>query len=308
VMVAMFATLMNVQQALNMVTDAAVLFILASGLAVIFGLMKVINFAHGAFITVGAYVGAEATNAAFDPWLVIPLSLVIGLAVGLVVEVGFIRRVYADPWDTILATIAIGLVTVAAISVVFGRETRFVNTPLTGAIDLGIAEYSSYRVFLLLFAIGLFALWWTIHRFTRLGLVARAVIANEGLASSLGINSSRVRRWTFGLGAGLAALAGALVAPLAAVEPNQGERYLVASFMVVMVAGSSVSALAVGSLIFGAAASWVTFVVDPIVGSVTIIILTAAILRFFPTGFEGFRLGQWASRPRAGRSRTRTEI
>jgi branched-subunit amino acid ABC-type transport system permease component len=282
--------LVNTQQALNMVTDGAILFILASGLAVIFGLMNVINFAHGAFIAVGAYAGAYVTTHGWNLWLSIPLALVVGMLVGLIADLLVIRRVYRRPADTILATIGLGLVVVATITITFGRESQFVDTPVLGSTDLGFATYSSYRVLLFAFAVGLFLLLAVVTRYTRLGLIARAVIANETLASALGVNSGRVRRWTFALGAGLAALAGTLVAPLAGVEPNSGERFLVDSFMVVLIAGSSVVALAIGSLLLGGLASWVAFVADPILGSMTIIVLAVIILRFLPTGLQGVSL------------------
>jgi branched-subunit amino acid ABC-type transport system permease component len=292
------ATMITVQQGLNMVSDGAILFLLAIGLGVIFGLMNVINFAHGAMIMVGAYSAAVATQEALSPWLAIVAGAVVGAAIGLAVETLIIRRLYDRPWDTILATIGLGLVMVAGVSIIIGRESEFVAPPVTGRIDLGFATYSAYRTVLVGFALVLFVALLLVRMYTKVGLIARAVMANESLSSSLGIDTGAVRRWTFMFGFGLAGLAGALVAPLAAVHPNMGDNYLVPAFMAVMVAYSSVGGLAAASLLFGATASWVTFVSNTLVGSVVIIVLAAAILRIFPNGFQALSLPRWLRRAR----------
>ncbi|HZQ03081.1 MAG TPA: hypothetical protein VFA88_03585 [Gaiellaceae bacterium] len=299
----MLAVVINADQALNMLSQGALLFILASGLAVIFGLMNIINFAHGSLIMVGAYAGAEVAAHHLSSWLAIPIGFAVGVALGFVVEVVLIRRLYGRPWDTILATIGLGLILIAVVSIVFGRENKYVGTPLSGEWNLGFDRYSSYRLFLVIFAAALFASLWFVTNKTRLGLVARAVIANETLAATHGIDSRAVRRWTFMVGAGLAGVAGALVAPIGSVQPNMGQDYLVDAFMVVMVAYSSVGGLLLAALLFGAAESWVTFLTTPIVGSVTIIVLTAITLRVLPQGFSALALPgrDGALRPRSGR-------
>jgi branched-chain amino acid transport system permease protein len=285
------AVVINAEQALNMVTDGALFFILASGLAVIFGLMNIINFAHGSFIMVGAYAATEITQQGIDPWWGIPVAFAVGLAIGIVVELTVIRWLYGRPWDTILATIGLSLLPIAVVSIAFGKETQNVAPPLSGQWDLGFAKYSSYRMFLLIFAICLFAVLWFLTHRTRLGLIARAVVMNETLASTHGVNSRAVQRWTFVLGCGLAGLAGALVTPIAPVTPYMGENFLVQSFMVVMVAYSSVGGLALAALLLGSLQSWVTFVTDRVLlGSLSIIVLTALILRVLPQGFTTLSL------------------
>lgn len=280
------AVIINIEQALNMITDGALFFIIASGLAMIFGLMNIINFAHGSFIMVGAYGATEVSQRSIDPWFGLPVGFAFGLAIGLVAEFVVIRWLYDRPWDTILATIGLSLITIAAVSVIVGKETQTVQAPLEGEWDLGFTKYSSYRVVLLIVAVCLFAvLWYLTHR-TRLGLMVRAVIMNETLAATHGINSHAVRRWTFVVGCGLAGFAGALVTPISPVTPYMGENFLVPAFMVVMVAYSSVGGLALAALLFGATQSWVTFLTDRVLlGSVSIIVLTAIILRVMPQGF-----------------------
>lgn len=280
------AVIINAEQILNMITDGALFFIIASGLAMIFGLMNIINFAHGSFIMVGAYGATEISQRSLNPWLGFPVGLAVGLAVGLVAEFVVIRWLYDRPWDTILATIGLSLITVAAVSVIVGKETQTVRAPLEGEWDLGFTRYSSYRVVLLIVAVCLFAVLWYLTNRTRLGLMVRAVIMNETLAASHGINSQAVRRWTFVVGCGLAGFAGAMITPISPVTPYMGENFLVPAFMVVMVAYSSVGGLAAAALLFGATQSWVTFLTDRVLlGSVSIIILTAVILRVMPQGF-----------------------
>lgn len=280
------AVIINIEQALNMITDGALFFIIASGLAMIFGLMNIINFAHGSFIMVGAYGATEVSQRSIDPWFGLPVGFAFGLAIGLVAEFVVIRWLYDRPWDTILATIGLSLITIAAVSVIVGKETQTVQAPLEGEWDLGFTKYSSYRVVLLIVAVCLFGvLWYLTHR-TRLGLMVRAVIMNETLAATHGINSHAVRRWTFVVGCGLAGFAGALVTPISPVTPYMGENFLVPAFMVVMVAYSSVGGLALAAMLFGATQSWVTFLTDRVLlGSVSIIVLTAIILRVMPQGF-----------------------
>jgi branched-chain amino acid transport system permease protein len=278
---------MNIDQFLNMIFGGSVVFLVASGLGVIFGLMRVINFAHGAFIMVGAYGAYQATKQGWSPWLGIPAGIVVGAVVGFVVELVFMRRLYGRPWDdTVFATLGLSMALIAGVSIAFGREIQFVGTPLPSVIELGSVDVPAYRVYLLGLAIALFVVLWVVAQRTTLGLIARAVIANESLAATLGVNTKRVRRCTFVLGAALAGLAGAAVAPIGSVQPTMGADYLVVAFMVVLVAGSSLVSLGVVSFLYGAAESFVTFHVSPIVGNITLIVLTVAIMKFRRSSLE----------------------
>jgi branched-chain amino acid transport system permease protein len=296
--------ILTTQQVLNIVSDASILFVLAAGLAVIFGLMNVINFAHGAFIAIGAYAASLVTAQGLSPWLFIPAGLVFGAASGFIVERVFMRLLYRRPWDTIIATIGLQLVIVALVSLVFGLGNRYVNSPLSGQMDLGFAHYSPYRVMVVGLALVLGTLWILVERRTQYGLIARAVMANDGLASGLGIDTQKVRQVTFVAGCGLAGVAGAVIAPISAVQPNMGDSYLVSAFLVVLIAGSSILGVALASLILGGTASWVTFVSSPIVGSLAVIVLAAAILRIVPSGFHGLTVsGEMLARLRSVVSR-----
>jgi len=270
---------------LDIVTTAAILFIVSAGLLAIFGVLKIINFAHGAWLTIGAYCAVATTSAGYSPWLSLPLAFVVGGALGGVTEHFIVRPLYRRPLDAILATWGLGIVVGQLITLLFGRDVQFTANLLSGTVEFLGTSYSLYRLFAVLAAaiIGLgFAF---LLEGTRLGLSARAVIMNETLARGLGLDTARVRLVTFMIGTGLAALAGALLSPLTSVDPNMGVAWLTGAFMLVMVAGSSFGALAVACLLFGAAQVVVSTFVSPILGAITVAVLCAFVLRVRSKGF-----------------------
>jgi branched-chain amino acid transport system permease protein len=272
-------------QFLNIVTTAAILYAVAAGLLIVFGVMKIINFAHGGFLTVGAYAALIVTKLSLNPWMSLPFAFVIGCALGMVVERVVVRPLYARPLDAILATWGLGIILGQLITLYFGREVQFVESPVKGAIDFIGASYSEYRLILVLAAIALGLALAGVLNGTRLGLQTRAVIMNENLARALGINSGLVRFVTFSLGAGLASLAGALITPLSSVDPNMGVPWLVNAFMLVLVSGMSLVSLAVACVVLGGAQVLVSTYGNPILGGLTIVVLSALLLRFRPQGF-----------------------
>ncbi len=253
---------------------------------IILGVMKLINFAHGAFLTVGGYTAVLITDAGVTPWLSGPAAFVFGFAAGVVIERLIVRPLYDRPLDAILATWGLGIVIGQLITLGFGREVQFAATPLTGTISLGELDYSAYRLAVSAIALAIGAVLTALLYLTRFGLNARAVIMNEMLARGLGIDSARVRMLTFGLGAGLACAAGALITPLLSVDPNMGLPWLVNSFMLVLVSGVSIPSLMLASLILGGAQVVVSSYVSPIIGGVTIVVLAAVILRINPRGLS----------------------
>lgn len=269
---------------LDIVTTAAILFAVASGLMIILGVMKLINFAHGAFLTVGGYTAYLSTEAGISPWLSAPLAGLFGFACGMAIERLIVRPLYDRPLDAILATWGLGIVIGQLITLGFGREVQFAASPLSGTVAFAGIDYSAYRLAVTAIGIALGIALTALLYLTRFGLNARAVIMNENLARGLGIDSQRVRAITFGLGAGLACGAGALITPLLSVDPNMGLPWLVNSFMLVLVSGVSIPALALASLLLGGAQVVVSTYVSPIVGGLTIVVLAAFILRIRPRG------------------------
>lgn len=271
---------------LDIVTTAAILFIVAVGLLAIFGVLKIINFAHGAWLTIGGYCAVVTAKLGLDPWAALPLALIVGAVLGALAEVLIVRPLYRRPLDAILATWGLGIVIGQLITLAFGRDVQLTPNLLSGTVPVLGVDYSIYRLFALAAAVvigGAFAL---SLEGTRLGLSARAVIMNETLARGLGIDTAKVRLATFMIGAGLAALAGVLLTPLTSVDPNMGVPWLIGAFMLVMVVNASWAALAVACLVFGAVQVLVSTYVSPILGSISVAVLAALVLRINPKGFS----------------------
>jgi branched-subunit amino acid ABC-type transport system permease component len=264
----------------DVITTAGVLYIVALGLLIIYGVLKIINLAHGAFLALGSYAAVIATWLGWNPWSALVIALAVGAAVGAVAEWRVLRGLYVRPLDTILATWGLNIIVVQGITLYFGREIQFAESAITRAVNVGGVTYSLYRLVLLVVAIVLGALVWLVMRRTQIGIVARAVIMNEELAQALGINTRLVRFVTFCLGAGLASLAGALITPLVSVHPNLGVPWLINAFMLVLVAGVSLGNLAIAALVLGGAQVLVSAYGNPVLGSLTIVILAVIILRF----------------------------
>ncbi|WP_288947789.1 branched-chain amino acid ABC transporter permease [uncultured Paracoccus sp.] len=270
---------------LDITTTAALLFIVSAGLFVIFGVLKIINLAHAAWLTIGAYTTVVATRMGFSPWLSLPLAVFVGGLLGAATEIAIVRPLYRRSLDAILATWGLGVVIVQIITLTFGRDMQMPPALITGTVDVLGMPYSSYRLFLLVAAVIMGLAFVLVLERTRLGLNAQAVIMNETLARALGINTSQVRLVTFMLGSAIAALAGVLLTPLSSVDPTMGISWLIGAFMLVMVSGTSVAALALACLCFGAAQVLVSTWISPILGSVTVAVLCAVVLRLHPKGF-----------------------
>ena len=271
---------------LDILTTAAILFAVSAGLLIILGVMKLINFAHGAFLTVGGYMAYLNGAAGLSPWLSIPLAAGVGFLGGLVIERVIVRPLYDRPLDAILATWGLGIVIGQLITLGFGRGVQFAPNPINGTTDLFGVDYSAYRLAVAVIAVLLVVALSALLKLTRFGLNARAVIMNERLARGLGIDSTRVRALTFGLGSALACAAGALITPLISVDPNMGLPWLVNSFMLVMVAGVSFPGLLAASLILGGVQVVVSTYASPILGGMTIVVAAALVLRISPKGFS----------------------
>ncbi len=270
---------------LDIVTTAAILYVVALGLLIVFGVMGIISFAHGAMLTVGGYAALLVTWAGWNPWASLPAAVLAGLLAGAAMEWAVLRPLYRRPLDAILATWGLGIVIGQVITLAFGRQVQFAQSPLSGAATVLGATYSQYRLLLVVVAVLLAGTIALVLHGTRLGLVTRAVIANENLAQSLGVNSARVRFASFGLGSALASLAGALVVPLSSVDPNMGVPWLVGAFMLVLLSGSSLVAMAAAALVLGAAQVLVSTYLNAVLGGMTVAVLAAVILRVRPAGF-----------------------
>jgi branched-subunit amino acid ABC-type transport system permease component len=178
---------------LDIVTTAAILFIVAAGLLMVFGVMKIINFSHGAFLTVGGYASVIVAHAGLGWWWSVPCAIVIGFLLGMVVERFIVRPLYARPLDAILATWGLGIIVGQIITLIFGRGVQMVASPVDGAVPFLGVQYSAYRLILVGVAVLVaLALGWLVNG-TRLGLQTRAVIMNEALAFHDVLHGRRAR-------------------------------------------------------------------------------------------------------------------
>lgn len=272
-------------QILDVVTTAAMLFIVCLGLQIVYGVMRIINFAHAAFLTVGGYSALVASRLGLPPWLAPIFAALVGLLLGALVERLILRPLYARPLDAILATWGLGIVIGQLVTIGFGREVQFVASPVQGTVAVVGVTYSLYRLLLVLGAGALALCVAALLSGTRFGLVTRAVIANPALAEGLGIDAGLVRFAAFSVGAALACLAGAAITPLSSVDPDMGVPWLVAAFMLVMVSGASLASLALATLLLGGAQVLVSAYLNPVLGGLTIVVLAAVLLRLRPKGF-----------------------
>ena len=220
----------------------SVLILAAIGLAVTFGVMGVINMAHGELMMLGAY-----TTWLTQQWLpvnwslpvAVPLAFLVTALVGIAIERGIIRFLYGRPLETLLATFGVSLILQQAVRSIFSPLNRSVATPdwMSGTILLGPLEVTLNRLVIVGFCIAIFALLWLALQRTRLGLEVRAVAQNRAMARAMGVRSARVDALTFGLGSGIAGVAGVALSQLTNVGPNLGQNYIVDSFMVVVFGG-----------------------------------------------------------------------
>jgi len=269
----------------------AFLVISCAGLAVIFGMMGVINLAHGEFIMCGAYVTASAARAGLPlPLAILTGALVAGL-VGMLVERLVIRHLYHRPLDSIIATWGISLIATQGVLIVLGSTMQGVGTPL-GSIDVGGRSYSLYRLVLMACALGLLGGLYVLFYHSRFGVIARATIQKPQMAHALGVNTGRMYGLTFGLRAALAGLAGGLYAPTMTKVPTMGSTFMVESFVTVVVGGADIfvgaaPAAAILALIKAGLTAWY----GQLFGQIGLLVTVILVIRTLPGGLSGWLKG-----------------
>jgi branched-chain amino acid transport system permease protein len=242
---------------------AALLFMVSAGLSLIFGLMGIMNFAHGSFFLWGAYIwlGVYTTTGSF--WLALLGALVAGAAIGAVTERIFIRPIYQRPLSQILVTLGLGLVLQQLVIARWGVNAQFFNDipGLTGIQSFGSVTITRYRLFVIGIGAVVLILVWALLRFTRVGLIVRAGVENPAMVGALGINVSLVFMGVFALGAALAALGGAVYAPFQnEATVDMGQTILLSAIIVVVLGGlGSYVGSAVGALVIGLAQNYVPY-------------------------------------------------
>ena len=268
----------------------AIYVLLAIGLSLIFGMLTVVNFAHGAFYMLGAYIGVSLLAAGGNFWIcLVAVPLIVG-TVGLAVERFLIRPLYGRGIDyPLLLTFGLSYVIIELVRIAFGRTGYPFDTPelLQGAVDLGIGFFPLYRLFVIgATALIILGLWLFLER-TSFGLIIRAGARDPQIVRVLGVNVSQVWLVVFGIGTGTAALAGLLAAPLQGVIPEMGGPILAEAFVVTVVGGmGSILGAVLAGLLVGIVVSFTSLFV-PEMAKVSIFALMAVVLLVRPQGFFG---------------------
>ena len=238
------SVLRMVDLSLDGLSLASIYFLAAIGLAITFGVMGVINMAHGEFIMMGAYTGYLVQSLVPDYtvsiMIALPLAFVVTFGAGVAMERSVIRWLYHRPLETLLATFGISIALQQIVRQVFGAQARPFTPPdwLAGSLDFNdVVSISYIRIAIFGLGVTFFAVLWLILNKTRLGLEVRAVTQNPAMAASMGINPDRINMLTFGLGSGIAGIAGVAIGLFAQVTPELGANYIVQSFMTVVVGG-----------------------------------------------------------------------
>ncbi|MCA8907830.1 MAG: branched-chain amino acid ABC transporter permease [Rhodospirillaceae bacterium] len=268
----------------------AFLVLSASGLAIIFGMMGVINLAHGEFIMCGAYVTVTAAQAGLPLPLAIACGSLAAGIIGIILERAIINRLFNRPLDTIVATWGISLIATQGTLILLGSTMPGVGTPL-GSFSVGDYSFSEYRVVLMAIAVLLMGgLYLLFHR-TRYGILARATIQVPHMASALGVNTKVVHSLTFGLGAAMAGLAGGLYAPTMTLVPTMGTAFIVESFVTVVVGGADVFlGTAPAALILAFIKSGMTGLYGQLFGLIGLLLTVIVVIRIMPRGLSGWLL------------------
>lgn len=258
------------------------------GLAIVFGMMRVINLAHGEFVMLGGYTTLfcyeSGINIFFAMLVIAPL--VVGL-LGLIVERLVVRWLYGRMIDTMLATWGLSLVFVGLVTLIFGSSAVGVPTPIPG-YQVGDYLMGGYNLFIIAITICVVLIIWMVLRYTRVGLIARGAMQNPEVASSLGYNPGVIYMLTFTAGAAVSGLAGGILAPLTGLLPSSGGAYIAKAFITVITGGASIITGVLSSgVLFGAINQIVSFGTNPVLGEIAMLVLAIVLLRLMPQGITG---------------------
>ena len=278
-------------QILNSVQYGLLLFLVASGLTLIFGIMGVINLAHGSFYMIGAYLAFTLSSLTGSLWIAIPLGIVLAAALGLALEWAFISRLYRrDHLYQVLLTFGLILIFEELRSIIVGDDVHSVAIPAALAASLPLTEtlsYPVYRLFISAVCLALAGLMYVTIQKTRFGMMIRAAASNPEMATSLGLDIRWIHALVFAAGVALAAFAGMIAAPVSSVFPGMGNQVLIVCFVIVVIGGiGSLKGALIAALLIGFADTFGK-VLLPDYASIAVYLLMAVVLLFRPLGLFG---------------------
>jgi urea transport system permease protein len=274
----------------------SVLLLAAIGLAITFGVMGVINMAHGEMVMLGAYttfVVQEIIRARYPGLfelsilIAVPLAFLISGGLGILIERGIIRFLYGRPLETLLATWGLSLILQQAVRTTFGPTNKDVANPswMSGSFEVGHITVTYNRLWIIVFTLLIFVLLLGLLRFTRLGLEMRAVTQNRAMAASMGIRTATIDALTFGLGSGIAGIAGVALSQIDNVSPNLGQGYIVDSFMVVVFGGvGNLWGTLLGAVTLGIANKFLEPFAGAVLAKIAILVLIILFIQKRPRG------------------------
>ncbi len=266
----------------------AFLVLTSAGLAVVFGMMRVINLAHGEFVMLGGYTTIACSRAGIDIYVaMLVIAPLVVAVVGLIVERAIIRFLYGRMIDTMLATWGLSLALIGLVTLYFGSSALSIPAPIPG-YQLGDYQMGGYNLFIILITAALVVAMWGVLKFTRAGLIARGAMQGPDVVASLGYDPRKVYMITFTVGAGLSGLAGGVLAPLTGLLPSSGGAYIAKAFITVITGGAAIiSGTLASAVIFGTVNQIVSFAAHPVIGEIAMLVLAIILLRLMPSGITG---------------------
>jgi urea transport system permease protein len=275
------------------ISTGSILILIAIGLAITFGVLRVINMAHGELMMLGAYTTYAVQqlipeHIALSIFIAIPLAFLVSAFVGILIERFVVRYLQGRPLDTLLATFGVGLILQQLVRSIFGPNNRPVETPafMSGSLEFNPIFALTYnRLYIFIFTIIVFVTLVLILKKTRLGLQVRAVSSNRSIAKAMGVRSEWVDALTFGLGSGIAGMAGVALSQVTNVGPNLGQQYIIDSFMVVVFGGvGSLSGTFTSGSILGLLTKFLESWYGAVIASIMVLIFIILFIQKWPRG------------------------
>ncbi len=276
---------MGLTDLLNLLYAVSTLAVVALGLGIVFGLLGVLNLAHGEFVMIGAYSAWFVQSHGLSMWAAVPLALAVCAAIGWALERWLIRALYRRPFDTLIATWGVSLLLRKLVEAVFGLGYKNVSVPLPQTLHLLGADYPAYRLLLIVASTGLIAVLFLWYRRSLAGTRIQAMVDNPALAQALGIRTERLASATFVVGVSLAGLAGVMLAPTTTVQPFMGIDFVLDAFFSLVVGGlGSLVGLVAGAGVVGGTGAIVATVLDRSYGYFAVLGVAIAFMWLRPRG------------------------
>jgi len=270
---------------LNASWQMAALALLALGLAIVFGLLRILNMAHGEFVMLGAYSHVITAQFGLPPLMALPVCIVVVGLVALLIERAVVRHFYNRMFDSLLATWALSILMREFVEMIWGRAYRNVPLPVEGMIKLGGVGYPTYRLMVIAFVVIGLAMLWLWYRNSLTGVRIRAVVSNPALARAVGINTTRFAAAAYVIGCVLAGLSGLLLAPMLGVEPSMGLDALIRSFFALVVGGlGTLEGLGIGAAVIGGVQAGLSAALNQTAGYLGVLVLAVIFLWRRPDG------------------------